>query len=153
MKLYRITKRKHLSTAWDGIGAEISGGRWNSKGRRATYTGSSRALSTLELAVHIGPDALSLPYVLFEIDVPDEQLMTLEEAALPSNWRTHPAPIETQDIGDQWLDSGASLGLIVPSVIIPQEYNVLLNPAHELYLEIAASAIEENYVIDPRIKE
>ena len=151
MKFYRITKVKYASTAWTGAGANAAGGRWNSIGHKAVYVAQSIALTQLEMLVHLQSSTLLSHYCCFEIDIPEPLIIQLDSTALPENWQEDPAPDETQEIGDQWLDETTTLALLVPSTIVPQEYNALLNPLHPDYDDITEQAIELPFALDPRL--
>lgn len=134
---WRITKAKYASDAFSGQAASDFGGRWNSSGTRVVYTASSTSLALLEILVHTGhPPALSA-YVLIRASFEDTLILDLERKALLPSWRDHPPPTETQDIGDQWVGDGRSCILSVPSVIIPEETNYLINPSHPDFADIA----------------
>jgi RES domain-containing protein len=117
-----------------GKGAEISGGRWNRKGVPVIYTASSVALAALETIVHTDTGAWPLNRYVLEIAIPDTLWASAEnieqQGTLPTVWDAQPAPKETLDFGDSWLVSRRSALLIVPSVIVPQETNILINPNH-----------------------
>ncbi len=128
---YRLVSPRWASTALSGEGARLYGGRWNSPGKPVVYLGGSRALAALELLVHLStPLSREKPYVLMGAEVPADVLQSLPKAALPSDWRISPPQRETQALGDVWLASEKSLGLWVPSAIIPEESNLLFNPRH-----------------------
>lgn len=127
---YRIVKTKFLDSAWSGYGAQQYGGRWNHKGKAMIYLATSVSLATLECLVHFDDAALWQHYTLLSIEVPDTEIITLAPSALPVNWRQLTAPQETMDIGSEWLDSGISVGLLVPSAVVPMENNLLINPQH-----------------------
>jgi RES domain-containing protein len=111
-------------------GARLYGGRWNSAGHAAVYAAGSRALAVLGMLVHLdGPQLLS-SYLLYEAEFPESLTTELSAGDLPQDWREDPAPRSTQKIGDAWIQSGAFAVLRVPSVLIPQEHNYLLNPCH-----------------------
>jgi len=130
MKCYRITNKEQKETAFDGEGAKTYGGRWNHKGTTIVYSAESRALAILELLVHIESEELiQNEYHIFEITVDDQYVLSLNDS-LPNDWRDYPAPSATKLLGDQWVQQAASLILEVPSVIVPQESNFLINPAH-----------------------
>ena len=68
--------------------------------------------------------------VRLEIDVPDKLKLTrIDVKSLPRDWRTYPAPAELQRLGNDWISTGATAVLRVPSAVIPEEFNFLLNPA------------------------
>lgn len=127
---WRIVKKRFETTAFDGDGARLYGGRWNTVGNRMIYTASSRSLAALEMVVHVNNTGLLKRYVILSIEFPHKFITTIEQSALPAEWRDSPAPSKLQEIGDDWLSSMKSVVLAVPSVIIPEEKNYLLNPAH-----------------------
>ncbi|QIB53071.1 RES domain-containing protein [Pseudomonas sp. OIL-1] len=152
MEYFRIVKKKWASTAFDGEGARRHGGRWNSKGQRCVYLSSSISLATLEVLVHLQSSDLLAAYVLFSVKIPVEHVRSLAKSDLPSNWQADPAPSETAAIGDGWLVSGDGVALVVPSTVIVQEKNILLNPAHPAFELIVATSTEVNFEFDPRLK-
>jgi len=153
MKLYRITKARYAASAWTGEGAERFGGRWNSRGKRAVYVASSISLAQLEILVHVEKADLLESYCCYEMTVPESQLAVLDTASLPANWRDDPAPEEARLIGDQWLASRSSVGLLIPSTVVPQEYNALLNPQHPEHEKIIDQALEIPLQFDPRLSQ
>lgn len=130
MDIFRICKRKYAKTAFTGIGSDISGGRWNPKGLRAVYTSESQALATMEYFVHATQQHLP-PLVCIHATFPESvEFEYFEPADLQKNWRRYPAPPGLQRLGKDWLLRCETIGLMVPSVIIPTEYNIILNPLH-----------------------
>jgi RES domain-containing protein len=127
---WRITKRKHVKTAFSGSGARKYGGRWNSPGTAIVYTAQTQSLAVLEMLVHLGGPELLQSYVLIGVEVEESLAGEIEIAELPRNWRTNPAPVGLRKIGDEWVASGASAVLRVPSALVPGESNFLINPAH-----------------------
>ena len=127
---WRIVKTKHASQAFDGEGARQFGGRWNSVGRSVVYTSSTVSLAILEILVHLETSAVLPAYSLFHIQVDESLILHLPGDTLSTNWRDNPAPSELRFIGDQWLMEARSVALAVPSVIVPNEENFLLNPGH-----------------------
>jgi len=148
MKVYRITKTQYARDL-KGTGAKLFGGRWNHVDTPCIYTSESRALSILEFSVNIAidyiPRALSL--CIFEID--ESQIHTLEEKDLPGNWRETPVPKSTKDFGTKMLKKNKAI-LKIPSIIISQEFNYILNPLVE---KPAFKLLEiKDFVFDLRIK-
>lgn len=137
---WRLAKERHAETAFDGEGARIYGGRWNSPGRRVVYTSGSLALAALETLVHLDT-ALPLPrFIAFSLQLPREEI---EQASLPHNYASDgllPSLQETRRLGDHWIDEGRHLALLVPSVIVPQEFNLLLNPLHPRFPRLSIAA-------------
>jgi RES domain-containing protein len=123
-------KRRFATAAFSGEGARQYGGRWNSRGTAIVYTAESQALAALELLVNIGSTGVLTSYTSIPVTIPDALINVIEEAQLPKNWRTAPAPVALRRIGDEWAGSGTSVVLRVPSVVIPGEHNFLLSPAH-----------------------
>jgi len=151
LSCWRIVQERFSSEAFTGEGTRIYGGRWNSVGHAAIYAAGSRALAVLEMLVHLdGPQLLS-SYVLYEAEFPESLVTELRVGDLPSDWRDDPAPASTQKIGDGWIRSGASAVLRVPSVLIPEEHNYLLNPQHNEFGKIRISG-PERFAFDSRLK-
>jgi len=127
---WRITKRKHAKSAFDGAGARKYGGRWNSAGIPVIYTAQSQSLAVLEMLVHLETASLLSAYVLFGVEVDESLIQNIERSQLPANWRENPPPAELQKIGNEWALAASSVVLRVPSTLVPAEHNFLLNPAH-----------------------
>lgn len=127
---WRIVKAKHAAAAFDGDGARRAGGRWNSRGTVVVYAAGSVSLAMLEMLVHLESEELLRKYVLFEVVWDRSLTEELSLKSLPSNWRASPAPAALQRIGDAWITAATSTVLRVPSALVPQESNFLLNPAH-----------------------
>ena len=150
MFVWRICKSKYVSSAFSGIGAEKTGGRWNSPGNRAVYTSENLSLATLELFVHVNPKIIPADLVVALAQLPKRFSKTrIEPSDLPSNWREFPAPSELQEIGNDWLESNSTLALIVPSAVNPIDKNVLLNPNHPQLKNVKVEP-PETFDFDPR---
>ncbi len=147
---YRLVKAKLADVAFSGEGARLAGGRWNSKGRACVYLGSTIALCVVETLVHLQDNSALAAFVLFELDVPDEQIMELDSAALPADWASEPAPQSLKGIGDAWLAANECALLLVPSAITG-ENNAILNPAHPAAAAIIATARARPFPLDPRL--
>jgi RES domain-containing protein len=130
MKAYRIVKRAHAAQAFTGEGARLYGGRWNRPGTPMVYSAHTRALAALESLAHFGGAERRLRFVTFEIEIPDKLVLQLDRATLPRGWRSDEPSPGTQEIGSRWQREGRSVALAVPSVIVPEESCVLLNPHH-----------------------
>lgn len=133
---YRIVQEQWSATALDGEGARRYGGRWNLPGVAAVYLAESRALAALEILVHAPREALRLNWRLIELEIPDSQIERVPVSSLPENWRTQPSSRAAQAFGANWLRAGKNLALQLPSVVIPEEKSVLLNPFHPLMSEL-----------------
>lgn len=130
MIVYRLSK-KMFAADLSGKGAELAGGRWNSKGVAVLYTSSSRALCTTEIAVHTPLGIVPKDYMLVTIEVPDDlPIRILKKEQLPPDWQIFPHPNSTQLIGDAFVADGKYVGLKVPSVTVQGEINYVFNPRH-----------------------
>lgn len=127
---WRITKQRHVRSAFSGEGARVYGGRWNSPGDPVVYVAQSQALAVLEVLVHLESPALLEKYALIQVEFPETAVASVNRALLPKNWSDDPSPSEAQAIGDSWVTTGRSIVLRVPSALVPDESNFLLNPRH-----------------------
>lgn len=128
---YRICKTKYAATAFDGEGARLYGGRWNSVGTRMVYAASTLSLAILEILVHLENEDVLPNYSYIAVRCPENVIKNAAEITkLPKDWQSSPAPKELQQIGDNWINKNASAVLAVPSAVVPIELNYLLNPAH-----------------------
>ena len=121
MIVYRLTLAKYVDAAFSGEGARRVGGRWTPAGFPAVYTASSIALTVLETLVHV--DSAIMPkHLVIRVDVPDGINVTSFTANdLPANWRETPAPAALQQIGRDWLETGDTALLQIPSVMFPRD--------------------------------
>jgi RES domain-containing protein len=127
---WRIVKASKAASAFDGEGARLHGGRWNSPGTAMVYGAQHESLAVLEVLVHLQASALLTAYATVPVEFSERAVETVDPATLPRNWRHSPAPSALQALGDQWAAEGRSAVLRVPSAIVPREWNYLLNPAH-----------------------
>ena len=148
MTSWRLTKADYAASAFDGEGARLYGGRWNSPGRRVVYAAGSLALAALEILVHIRRRGELQGYVKFRLEFADELMSTVD--ALPADWRQGRAPDSTRAVGDRWLAAGETPILRVPSVVIPEEWNYLLNPQHPRFCEVEIGP-PTPFTFDPRL--
>lgn len=126
----RIVRPQYAEEAFSGEGARITGGRWNSRGHPVVYTASTVSLATLELLVNVPQRERIREYVVLHCWFPEAIVETVDRAMLPDNWRDLPHPPRLQQIGNEWLESRASVVLAVPSAVIETETNYLINPEH-----------------------
>lgn len=105
------------------------GGRWNSVGIHMVYTAGSGSLAMLESLVHFGGRIVG-DYCQLALEIPDDCITELKENRLPDNWRESPAPDILKTFGNQFILDAKSMALKVPSVLVPDESNFLLNPEH-----------------------
>jgi RES domain-containing protein len=153
--LWRIGSDTPAYEAHDlgGKGAERDGGRWNPAGLPVVYTSLTRALACLETVVHLNVSGLPLNRYLVEISVPADvwsRVQVLDPGALPVGWDAGPPGKVSIDLGAGWLKSRRSALLLVPSVIVPEEQNVLINPQHTDAGGITARKVRK-WTYDPRL--
>ena len=141
MLVWRICR--HAYRELDGEGARVNGGRWNSEGVAVIYTSASLSLAALELLVHVEPLSIPADLVAMEIQIPDTRGISAyaEVKQLPHDWRAYPAPDWEADLGDTWIHDGAFLVLGVPSAVVPEEFNVLINPAHPAMRQVKVISV------------
>ena len=133
MIVYRIERKKYLNATLSGIGASMAKGfRWNSQFIPLVYTAESRALAMLEVAVHLDlSQDLPTDRFFVEIEIPDTiKIIELKIADLPRGWDSKPPTSVTQHIGDDFVTTQKAAVLKVPSSIVPEECNYLINPQH-----------------------
>lgn len=147
---WRLLKTKFARDAFSGEGARLYGGRWNSPGTAMVYLGESISLATLEILVHFQATAPLDAYSLIRVDFDSSCLTEVDVATLPSSWADSPPPVEVQQIGDTWVAGAASLLLRIPSAIVPDEHNILLNPAHSDFTTLRFSN-PSPFRFDPRL--
>jgi RES domain-containing protein len=136
-----------------GEGAKRSGGRWNRKGSPILYTSSSRALACLETIVHLaGGDPLPLNRYLVEIRIPqaDWDSRTIFDPTTNVGWDAEPMGKVSLDWGMDWVRRGHTLLAEVPSVIIPEEVNILVNPQHTNARTLTATKVRK-WLYDSRL--
>lgn len=137
MIVWRIARNKYQSL--DGEGARLNGGRWSNEARPVVYTSATLSLAALEYLVHVEPLLAPSDLVAIELEVPDYNHAgaKADPSQFPAgDWQQYPAPEWQAELGDMWIDDATFLWLAVPSVIVPREYNVLLNPRHPRMSEV-----------------
>jgi RES domain-containing protein len=146
VKLWRIAAetRKYPASDLSGGGAAASPGRWNDEKQAVVYSAPTIAVAVLETAAHIDDAGLPLNRFLVEIDVPDDvwalhEVVTL--ASLSPAWSAIPAGGASVKVGSAWLTSLRTPILLVPSVIVPEEFAALINPLHPMSAKITAKVI------------
>lgn len=155
VSLWRIASDTASWMAEDmaGKGAASRGARWNQAGEHVTYASTSISLAAWETRAHFAR-GMALPWnrILVRIDVPDDiwGAREITPRPLPVGWNVVPEGMISRAIGSAWLASGASALLIVPSVIINEEDNVLINPAHFDVARIAVARVRQ-FVYDHRV--
>ncbi len=130
MIVYRITKKEH--SALDGMGGLYGPGRWHKKGNLVIYTSEHASLAAWEKIVHVTSfENLPENLLLVKIELPDRiEIQSVPQKVLIKGWDSFPFALETVDYGTSFLQKKTHLALKVPSVIIPDEFNIILNPLH-----------------------
>lgn len=151
---WRIATDTRSYTADDlsGAGAKASGGRWNDVGVAMLYAAESRALACLETVVHLNAAGLPFNRYLVEIAIPDDLWAAAElvdPQAIDPGWDAQPAAMVSSVFGTKWAESRRSLILLVPSVIVPEERNILINPEHPDIARVTARKVRK-WLYDPR---
>ncbi len=149
MKVYRISQSKYADDL-NGTGAKRYGGRWNAVGTPCIYTSESRALATLEYAANVNIDFMPSALSLCIFQIKEDQLKTCLAKDLPKDWKDFPTPSSTKSFGSGLLKKGIPI-IKIPSIIIPDEFNYILNP---LATEISFKRIAiQEFHFDMRLKE
>lgn len=136
---WRIVSANYKDKAYAGDGARIYGGRWNSKGVAVVYTAGSLALASIEMIVNLPAPKLLQRYVRISARISLDLVLDLSEADLSEDWNSRPISPSTRAIGDQWIKEQRSAVFRVPSIVVPDEYNYLLNPTHPDFAKIEIS--------------
>jgi len=151
MMAWRLVKQTFAADAFSGEGPRITGFRWNSRGTAVVYTAEHLSLAALESFIYLSETDKNMAFYAYRLDIPpDVQVLTLSLTSLPADWREPMYPQSTKKIGDAWVRAGASAILRVPSVVIPAEYNLILNPIHTDFHKIIIGA-PENFSFDSRM--
>ena len=150
MRLYRLCRAAHR--ALDGEGARLYGGRWNTSGVAVVYTSTSLSLAALEYLAHVNPDDVPGDLVAITLEVPDDAsgIERVQASELPAGWERLGENPTCASLGDAWARAGRTLALRVPSAVVPEETNVLLNPRHADAAQVRVIA-ERPFAFDPRL--
>lgn len=133
IEAWRIDRTIYRKTAFTGEGARLYGGRWNSQGVSVVYAAENRSLAMLEILVHMTKPK---GYELYSVKFGESLVQELADENLPRNWDVEPPTTDTQEIGDSWVTIASSAVLSVPSAVVPEERNYVLNPRHPDFRQI-----------------
>ena len=143
MYLYRVVRNKYLYDL-SGAGSKLFGGRWNSPGIPALYTSASKSLAVLESLTNTPPAILQNDFSILIVEITGKVVAhEFHEKGLPKNWKIYPAPINLAKLGDKWLLAQKKLLIKVPSVVIPSEFNYIINPLHKDMNKVKIIAAEK----------
>ncbi len=129
MLVYRISSPKYIDDL-SGAGAKQYGGRWNNRGTALVYFAGSRAMAVMEVLVHLRPENLDKEYVLAVFEVPDDKVKLIEVKHLPLDWKVEPSTEHIKELGSNFVKDNKYLLMKVPSVLVEEEFNFLMNPNH-----------------------
>lgn len=147
--VWRIMDPKYAKTAFTGEGARLWGGRFNSQGTAAIYTSGSLSLALLENLVQTADRSLLKKKRLIKAIVPKSLIYAPSKDDLPKSWNAIPAESNSRVFGDLWISQEKSAVLKVPSVVVPVEYNYVINPQHSQFEEIVIQP-DQALPLDPR---
>ncbi len=150
MQVFRLIRKKY-GLELSGKGAAKSGNRWNSKGTEIIYCAQSRALALAELAVHISLAMVPKDFVMLEVNIPTSiSRKSISISKLPFGWNEHPPILDTQRIGDDFIQNNKFCVLKVPSAVVHGDFNYLVNPFHTSFSKISINSMSE-FPIDDRL--
>jgi len=148
---FRIVQAQWAASAMNGEGVRRWGGRWNPPGVAAVYLAESRALAALEILVHASREVVRLEWNVIEVEVPDALITMTHLPDLPADWRALPSSPGARRFGDAWLRQGKSMALSLPSVVVPEERVLLIDPLHPDFIKLRISE-PQVFRFDPRFQ-
>ena len=148
---WRLVRQRHAATAFSGEGARIFEGRWNSAGVAVVYCSENLALAALEILVHVQPVAVAEPFRTCRVALDDALITRVERDKLPKGWNLQPPTTVSKTIGDEWVKSGRSVALALPSLLVPLERTYLLNPKHPDFRKVQIRDMG-NFTLDRRLR-
>jgi RES domain-containing protein len=130
----------------------LSGGRWNSPGAAAIYAGLSPEMAAMEKLVHTS-DMLPKDLVLAMFELPSNEELYRRYVVddLPDGWDALPSSTAAISIGDEFFLAASHLGLIVPSAVMPEAFNLVLNPTHPEFSAVTISIVRP-FEFDSRLR-
>ncbi|HLT50292.1 RES family NAD+ phosphorylase [Aequorivita nionensis] len=150
MRIYRIAKTQYINDL-SGEGARLFGGRWNKVGDVMLYFSQNLSLSLLEIIVHVEYAKLPLDYSFLEVEIPDSSIKNIQSIDfIEPKWSTEAAVNQLQMLGSNWLKRKESLAMRVPSAVMHQENNILINPLHKDIAKLKIIKIDK-MDFDPRL--
>ena len=149
LEIYRLCRKKY---AGELIASGLSN-RWNREGQKVLYCASSRSLASLELLLHRSRLMPEVPYLILVISIrePGQMVSSFPLSSLPKNWRSLEAFGTLQRMGARWYEQQTSLALQIPSLVIPREYNYMINTAHPAFQTHVSIKAREEYFWDKRL--
>lgn len=134
---YRASQTEHADTVFSGDGGLYVAGRWNHKGRKVIYCSQSISLCTLEWLSHNGLSVSGFSYYKFLIEIPSDLIIQANVLELPKGWRDTPSTNTTRDFAEEYLfNTSKYLAMTIPSVMVPEEFNLIINPLHSSFIKV-----------------
>ena len=149
IRAWRLVAAAYVDRIMSGGGAYRRGGRWNSQGRAVVYMSESLSLCVLETLVHVVKVPMLRSFKSIWMDIPESSIHTLKLKDLPPSWKAVPAAQETKQIGDKWFDEKVSPVLKVPSTVVQDECNFVLNPMHPDFKNLKIGKVRD-FELDKR---
>jgi RES domain-containing protein len=143
VRVWRISHKQYADSAFTGEGARLYGGRFNSQGLPAVYTSGNLSLALLEMLVQSNDRHYFSFCVSVYADIPITTIKQMRPDILPEGWDAVPYNSTSQLFGDKWIEDGQSAVLKVPSVVVPVEWNYIINPVHPDFKKIEISELAE----------
>ncbi|MBS0366230.1 MAG: RES domain-containing protein [Proteobacteria bacterium] len=141
LTVYRLGKRVYRDRLFSGQGGLYATGRWTPRGRPVVYTSASISLAVLEYTVNYRRRGWVPASVLGRAMIPGTvRVETISIEKLPANWFAAAPPPQLQVLGGEWLERGQTAVLKVPSAVVIEEWNYLLNPLHMDFAEFRITA-------------
>jgi RES domain-containing protein len=150
MLCWRLIKQRRKGDVLSGEGSRLYGARWNHPGVSIIYAATTLSLAALEVSVHLDRKEADLQFLAVELYVPDAYTEAIDVESLPPGWRNTPSIESCKDLGSTWAREQRSLVLKVPSIIIPQEQNILLACDHPEMSRVKVNAMH-NFTFDSRL--
>lgn len=148
-EVWRVTDKQFKNSAFSGEGARLWGGRFNSPGKKAVYTSGGLSLSLLEILVQTNDRTNLKNKVLLRASIPEELIYIAPMSDLPETWDWIPVSRASQSYGDSWIEKETYAVLKIPSVVVPVEFNYVINPIHPGFNRISIDE-PEPLPLDPR---
>lgn len=147
---YRAHTHSNPQYVFSGDGGLFVQGRWNHLGKKAIYCSESIALATMEWLAHNGLSVSGFSYHRYSIDIPDNMVTSFKVSQLPPDWNSTPSTSSTRDFSDiHFFTTQGPLAISVPSVIVPEEKNLIINPLHSDFPKVAGSVVSLGQFVAP----
>lgn len=150
---YRCSQNKNSHDVFSGEGGLYVAGRWNHKGNKAIYCSQSISLCTLEWLAHNGLSVSGFSYYKFSVRIPEKWVIRYTLSDLPFDWNKTPATDTTRNFAEtHFFLPNQQLAMAVPSVMVPEEYNLIINPLHQAFPQVRESiSLLESFTAPHRI--